>query len=125
MKNCFKRNNAFKTFKVFLHKTSRVIELLEFPLPNALRTWHVYDPASVLETFFSTSCGLGTKIVELVVEVGELCLLFGMITATGGEGLMGIASLYHITSVTLGGLALKLHVKTASPVSFTTKPSAG
>lgn len=48
-----------------------------------------------------------------------------MIIATGGEGLMGIASLYHITSVTFGGLALKLHVKTASPVSFTTKPSAG
>lgn len=48
-----------------------------------------------------------------------------MMIATGGEGLMGIASLYHITSVTLGGLALKLHVKTASPVSFTTKPSAG
>lgn len=48
-----------------------------------------------------------------------------MIIATGGEGFIGMASLYHITSVTLGGLALKLHVKIASPVSFTTKPSAG
>lgn len=48
-----------------------------------------------------------------------------MIIATGGEGLIGTVFLYHITSVTLGGLALKLQVNTASPVSFTTKPSAG
>lgn len=63
-------------------------------------------------------------VVAVFAGVETFCP-FGTITAIGYFGIIDKPSLYHITSVTFGGFALKLHVNIASPVSLTIRPSAG
>lgn len=48
-------------FHIYSHSTSTVMELLEFPLPNAFLTWQLYDPASDLTIPFSINLLVGTK----------------------------------------------------------------